>query len=86
MRLVEVKDIPHENRGKHSQHKKRLIETHLQEFMAMNVKFVRVEYEPSEYAYPCSCRSSLYNAIRSTGLPVRAVMEDGVIYLMRTDM
>lgn len=86
MRFVEVNKVPTEYLGRGRKDKKRLVDVRLQEFMGMNVKVVRVEYESGEYAYPGSCRTSMYRAVRASGLPIHVIMVDGIVYLERTDM
>ena len=81
MRFVTIKEneVP---RGKRMYK----LEGELKEFMAMNVKYVKVQFTNIEYKSALTCYSSLAKAIKRYSLPIRAFTYKGKLYLERTDM
>lgn len=58
----------------------------LEEFMRMNVKSARVVYTKAEYVCATSAKASLRIAARRYSLPIKALMRNGNVYLIRTDL
>ena len=59
---------------------------YFEEFMALNVKTVKVEYGVDEYANPKSAQSTMINSIRRNGFPIQVNVRNGELYLTRKDM
>ena len=59
---------------------------YLEEFMRMNVKVARVDLSEREYASPRGCQTTLHTAIKRRAMPIKAVMRNKEVYLVRTDM
>lgn len=56
----------------------------LEDFLANpDITFARVDYDPDEYIYPHSCRSSFAMAAERSGLPVKVYIRQGVVYLAK---
>lgn len=59
---------------------------YLDEFMKMNVKVVKVEFNKKEYKQIQGCQSSFSKAIKKNGYPVIATQKNKELYLIRNDM
>ena len=81
MRFVEVNELPEHIRSTKSNFKHRL-----DEFMAMNIKVARVEFDSSEYNSRESCRGAFVSACKRYSYPIRAVGINGDVYLIRKDL
>jgi hypothetical protein len=90
MKFVVVDELPKNRRGgakPRFKHEYNSVRTYLEEFVNMDVKYVRVEFNEGEYSSLASLRTTLYDAIaRTPDMPVKAVLRDGCVYLIRTDM
>lgn len=79
MRFTEMKDgLPKRSYNK--------LDKYLEEFVRMNVKVARVDLEEREYANPSVARSVIGVACKRWAVPVKAVLRDEKVYLVRTDM
>ena len=90
MKFVVVDELPvakrHKNRvnykGTYNHTAKQL-----EEFVAMGVKYVRVEFYKGEYSGHESMRITLRDSLnRCPDLPIKVVQRGTDIYLVRTDM
>ena len=79
MKFVEVKELPRRTVKKH-------VIGYITEFMNMNVKIVKVEFNDREYKTVGSAQSSFYKCITNLGFPVKAKIIDHELYLIRKDM
>ena len=86
MKLVEVEDIRLIKRVRYKAEHKLPVRDYIEEFMTMNVKAVRVDYEECEYAYPTSCASSFRGSIINNRLPIDVRIINGGVYLIRKDI
>ena len=55
-------------------------------FLESDKKFVRVEYDADEYTHPQSAYVSMAERIRKDRLPIKLVMRNGIIYMIRKDI
>lgn len=79
MKFTEMKDgLPKRDYNK--------LEPYLKEFVRMNVAVARVDLEEREYKSPKVARSVLDIACKRHGVPVKAKIRNGNVYLVRTDM
>lgn len=62
------------------------LEAELTEFVKMDLEMVKCRFEKGRYSSPSSAQNSINQSAKRHGLPVRAVMHEGEIYLVRTDM
>lgn len=62
------------------------VQLKVEEFIAMNTPFARVDYTREEYRSPIGCANSLSRACDRCGFPAYATMRNGEVYLVRTDM
>ena len=90
MEFYEVDRLPdrvlHRRRIQNTGDKRRAyLEDELEKFMKMDVKYARLDYG-DEYKTPGAVSSSLKNAIKKEGLPIKVTIIDSVIYLISTDM
>ena len=58
----------------------------LNNFMRMNVKNVRLEYSPGEFANIYSAKVSFNRMIRIHNFPMQAIVINNDLYLVRTDL
>lgn len=58
---------------------------HLHEFMNMNVKRAKMEFNDMDYAHSYSAYAATRTSIKYYGLPITAHFINGEIYLVRTD-
>lgn len=58
----------------------------LQEFMSMNVKFAKVEFDAKDYKNPASCQSVYYKAIKAGAYPITVKCINKEVYLIRRDL
>lgn len=61
-------------------------EDELDIFMSLEMPIVRVELEDGEFKSASSAYGALKRAVRTSGLPVDALLRSGSVYLLRTDM
>lgn len=61
------------------------IQKALDEFLKMDCLAVKVVLEDGEYAHTRSAQSSYHNAIKKMGVPVKARILAGDLYLIRVD-
>lgn len=80
MRFVEVAKIPQKIRA--TNHK---LEHELLEFMRMDIKTARVEFDEYEYSSIDSLRVCLKVVCSRIGLPIAVKMNNGEVYLVRSD-
>lgn len=59
---------------------------YLEEFMRMNVKVARVDFDAHEYASAKVCQTTLYTSIKRRALPIKTSVRNNEVYLIRTDM
>ena len=87
MKLVPVDALPRTARGQRCTYaaQKDLLKF-LTKFIDMNVKYARVDYDKNDYVSKTSVIGSLGKACSRYELPVKSVMRDHNIYLVRTDM
>ena len=80
MKLTVVKEVP----------KTRSIRTnvigYVEEFMKMNVKVVKIDFNEKEYKSPYSCQGSFTKAIKLLGYPITATTRNKEVFLIRNDM
>ena len=62
------------------------LEAELREFMAMDVKTVKVVYTAHEYKRYKTCYEALYRTVKRLGLPIQVVTRDKEIFLIRKDI
>lgn len=79
IKFVEVKEIP-------GSKVKKNVHAYLREFVNMNVKVVKVDFDELDYANAKSAYSSFYKASRYGGYPVTAAMRNGELYLINRDI
>ena len=79
MRFVEVEEVPRRNAKKH-------LQGYLQEFMNMNIKVAKLDFNEREYKSPSIARSVIAIAIKKSGLPSTITKRGDEIYLIRNDM
>lgn len=82
MKLVPIKMLP--SRRANCQYKN--IREYISNFMRMNVKYVRVDYMREEFANVYSASGSFVRMIKLFDYPIRAVIINSELYLVRTDM
>ena len=82
MKLIPVKILP--SRRANCQYKN--IREYISNFMTMNVKNVRVEYMREEFANVYSANGSFVRMIKLFDYPIRTVIINSELYLVRTDM
>ena len=78
MTLTVVKEVPRKA--------KKNLRGMLDEFMRMNVKAVRVDFNEKEYAHIHSCDSSFHKAVSAGAYPIDVRMFENCVYLERRDM
>lgn len=83
MELVKVDTIP---KGSWRKAQPGSVQLKVEEFLAMNTPFARVDYTREEYGSTEGCRHSLSTACERCGFPAYAMMRNGDVYLVRTDM
>ena len=59
---------------------------HLKEFLKMNVKYAKMDFGPLEYISTESARASTANLIRWYGLPIKATVINGELYLINLEL
>ncbi len=79
MKFVEVKDIP--NRKRHHR-----LKDYWDEFMCMNVKTAKIDFDIYEYSNPDVARSVIANSIKRFGYPIDINKRGNEIYLIRRDI
>lgn len=78
MKLVEIKEVPSRHNNK--------VECYLTKFMQMNTPVVRVELAPAEYKSAYSAANSFSKAIKRLRAPVKSMVRNDQVFLVRTDM
>lgn len=85
MRFIEVEEIPNKTEAKPTvQYHKTGKE--LEEFINMNVKYVRVIFGENDYKSLHVAHVTLDKATRYHGYPIKTVVRGTDLYLMRTDI
>lgn len=79
MKFTVVKEIPERTK------KKKLLHI-LDEFMNMNVKYAKFEFNENEYKTASSANGNLRKAANNYGYPITVRMVDGVVYFERRDI
>ena len=80
MTLTVVKEVPKRAR------KKTLIGGYLDEFMRMNVKVVKVDFNEKEYKSAKNCQAAFLNACKRGAYPIKVQIINDKVYLIRKDM
>lgn len=85
MKIVQVDKLPKQKKFRtvsmyHS------LKNFFDEFMAMNIKFARIDIAPKEYASPRSAYESLHKVARQSELPIVVKIVNKELYLIRTDL
>lgn len=80
MKFVVVERLPEKSCGK-----KRL-EYILEEFMNMNVKFAKFEFNENEYKHANSAYGNLRRAAVKLGLPITVRIRNNEVYFERRDL
>ena len=62
------------------------LKAELKRFISMNIKSARVIYTEAEYSCSTSARKALSEAAKMHSLPIKALMRNGNVYLIRTDL
>ena len=79
MKFTAVKELP-------STRKYNPLDVYFKEFMAMNVKIAKVDFEDREYTSLKTAQSTLYNSARNRGYPITVAVRNNEIYFVRRDM
>lgn len=80
MKLTVMKEVPEKRSAMKN------IVGYLDEFMKMNVKVVKIEYNEKEYSKSTSCQSAFSKAVKRNGYPVTVTCRNKEIFLIRNDM
>ena len=83
MKFVEVERLPDKTYSRYAGYC--AIQDLCLEFLNSGFKIARVDYG-EEYSSANNARSSFCLACKTLGLPIKAVMRNDQVYLMRTDM
>lgn len=83
MRFVAVDELPEKTNQKYRTNN---LIGYLEEFMKMNTKIVRVDFDLGEYSRIESARQAIYQSIRTHGFPIKLCLRNRVIYLVRKDI
>lgn len=79
MRIVVVKDgMPKRENFK--------LKALFEEFIALNVKIVKLDFDEGDYKSPDVARSVIGVSAKRHCYPVKAALRSGEVYLIRTDM
>lgn len=65
---------------------KKNLKNEIKAFMSMNVKSVKVVFTKKEYACATAASGSLRYYIRTNELPIKVMIRNGNVYLLRTDL
>lgn len=79
MKFVEVKELP--GRRKYNP-----LDVYFKDFMAMNIKIAKVDFEGNGYKSMKTAQSTLYNSAKKRGYPITIVVRNNEIYFIRRDM
>ena len=79
MKFVEVKEVP-------DQKKYHPLKSKWEEFMAMNVKVVKVDLDEHEYKSIEVAARTMMLSIRRFGYPITVTKRGNELYLIRRDM
>ena len=82
MKFVEVERLPENSGRAEYKNNKRM----LNEFMDMNVKFAKLEFDSSEYISARCAYDNLHRSIRNYGFPILIHERKGEIYFERRDI
>ena len=80
MRFTKVDKLPKFTKGYGAR------QMELMEFMKMEVMCVKVTLAPGEYSNIGVGRTTLQQSAKKAGLPIKARILNGELYLIRTDM
>lgn len=80
MKFTVVEKVPNIRKAK------KKLRNILDEFMNMNVKAVKFEFDENEYKNAKSCYGNLHKAARNYGYPVNVCKRNGEIYFERRDI
>ena len=83
MEFVKVDGIPESQRNRAAHFS---LKSKLERFLAMNVQYARVDYTRDEYSSPTGALHSLSACCNMYDFPAYAILRNGDIYLIRTDM
>lgn len=79
MRMVVVKDgVPKRDYFK--------LKAMFDEFMALNVKVVKLELDEGDYASVYVAMHTIGKSAKTHGYPVKTSVRNGEVYMIRTDM
>lgn len=79
MKFVEVKEVPGRTIKKN-------LYGYLNEFMTMDIKVAKVEFNKMEYKTVISAYLCIYRAVQKSRLPLRVMKRNDEIFLVRNDM
>lgn len=84
MKFVEIESIP--EKGKHRRARCKNLKHLFDEFMNMNVKFAKFEFNDSEYISARSAYDILGPTAKRLGLPISIHERHGELYFERRDI
>ena len=84
MIFIEIEELPETERRIAHEYKRN--KEYFEKFMAMNVKFAWVIFEPHEYVNTLSARLTLRRSCRRFGYPIDVCVRNDDLYFVRTDM
>lgn len=79
MTFTKVEKVP-ERTSKH-----RLV-AFLEQFMAENIKFAKLNFNEHDYKSAYSAYENMYRANKKNGFPIKVVKRGEEVYLIRTDL
>lgn len=83
MKLVVVDELPTVTDKRYHNNN---VGAYLDEFMNMNAKIARLEFNVGEYSRIESARQSVYQSIRTHGFPIKVCVRNRELYLVRKDI
>lgn len=83
MKFVKVDKLPESNRRYTSAYK---VEARIQEFMNMNIKIARVDYNESDYKSIKTAYTGFKNACKRYVAPIDVKVVNKELYLIRRDI
>ena len=85
MRFTPVETLPKKKAGMAPAVPPKSVKSYFEEFMKMDVKYVRVDFAKYEYANRKSAYVSMKESVKYSGLPIEVRMRGGDIFFVRTD-
>lgn len=79
MKFTAVKELP-------KARKYNPLDVYFKEFMAMNVRIAKVDFEGKGYKTIKTAQSTLYNSAKKRGYPITIVARGDELYFVRRDM